>query len=210
MIINKGNLTLCNANNLFKGREVRGLSYTIKRVLSYYKKENMDFSKPITYFQKKSINMKKVGRPKIATKQFPYNWVTEVLNMMGQGASQKEVQAYLDIATNTFMRIMRDEKVFLNTIKKGRRLSQAWWEKEGRTNLHSKDFNPTLWYMNMKNRFGWRDRNDITSREEKIGESPFTEEKTSEIAKDLHRLIYGDKNPAEDGTEATGAQDDKG
>lgn len=39
-------------------------------------------------------------------------------------------------------------------------LSEAWWEEHGRLNLHNREFNSVLWYMNMKNRFGWRDRID--------------------------------------------------
>ena len=40
--------------------------------------------------------------------------------------------------------------------------------KQGRKNLENKEFNSTLWYMNMKNRFGWKDRNDLTTNDKEI------------------------------------------
>ena len=49
---------------------------------------------------------------------------------------------------------MVDQEGFFDTIKKGRVLSQAWWEKQGRTNLSAKEFQTGLWVQNMKCRFG--------------------------------------------------------
>jgi hypothetical protein len=57
---------------------------------------------------------------------------------------------------------MKENDEFSITIKKGRMLSESWWNKSGRKNLKEKDFSYTGWYMNMKNRFGWRDKQETT------------------------------------------------
>ena len=99
---------------------------------------------------------KKVGRP---TKYKPEMCKT-VLELMKEGASQEEVCGHLDIARETFYRWKDENKEFSDTIKRGVRLSQAWWEKEGRTSLRDREFNYTGWYMNMKNRFKWADKKE--------------------------------------------------
>jgi hypothetical protein len=45
---------------------------------------------------------------------------------------------------------------FSETIKEARDKCEAWWEQQGRVNLKDKDFNATLFMMNMVNRFKWR------------------------------------------------------
>ena len=90
----------------------------------------------------------------------------KLIEMMSEGASLKEVAAALGVSRET-LRNWGDEKSstyrpdFSGTIKKGLELSEAWWERQGRTNLFNKDFSCVLWYMNMKNRFGWRDKQEI-------------------------------------------------
>ncbi len=107
--------------------------------------------------------MAELGRPKITPADFPHDWKQKVEQLMSTGASRMEVYNYLDIDDETFARLVKEDIDFSATIKRGLRASQAWWESQGRFNLENKDFNYVGWYMNMKNRFGWRDKQDITT-----------------------------------------------
>lgn len=113
--------------------------------------------------------MTKVGRPT----KYKSSMCKTVIELMSEGASKTEVCAELNICFDTLARWQNpkcDDFIleFSDAIKHGQRLSEAWWQRQGRKNLENKEFSPTLWYMNMKNRFGWRDKQDITSDGEKM------------------------------------------
>jgi hypothetical protein len=101
-----------------------------------------------------------VGRPKITTADFPTDWKERVLGEFKMGASREEIYAMLDISDRTFARLLKEDKEFLRTIKTGERYSQAWWLNVGRTQLRNKEFSYVGWYMNMKNRFDWADKQE--------------------------------------------------
>ena len=92
----------------------------------------------------------------------PKNWQEDAINAYKEGASDVEIRAYVldGISDDLWYRLIKEDETFARTIKKGKLFSQAWWEKQGRTNLKNREFNPTTWYMNMKNRFGWRDKTE--------------------------------------------------
>ena len=69
-----------------------------------------------------------------------------------------EALADLGIWEDTFYRWVKEIPKFTEAVKIGTQLSRMWWERQGRLSLRDKDFNHGLWYMNMKNRFGWTDR----------------------------------------------------
>lgn len=107
--------------------------------------------------------MNNVGRPKDTIESLPEGWYNDILAMFEEGASDVEVKALIfkwrgSFSNDLWCRWMAEEPQFSETIKIGKLLSEAWWNREGRTNLKDKDFSYTGWYMNMKNRFGWMDK----------------------------------------------------
>jgi len=95
------------------------------------------------------------GRPKKTVKDLSKNWKSTVTRLYKAGASDMEIKAALSMSNDLFSRFMDEEKEFSESVKKGKIISQAWWEKQGRTNLTNREFSPVLWFMNMRNRFRW-------------------------------------------------------
>jgi hypothetical protein len=127
------------------------------------------------------------GRPKISLSILWEGWYNDVLDLYREGADDVEVRAMIaehridqeDSKKKTYSwdlwdRFLEDHEEFSETIKTGRLLSEAFFKKIGRKNLENREFNYTGWYMQMKNRFGWKDKQetDITSGGEKVGISP--------------------------------------
>lgn len=99
------------------------------------------------------------GRP---TKYLP-EMCAKVIELMVDGASLVEVAAELGICEKTIHLWKKDNHFpeFSEAVERGVQLSEAWWERQGRVNLENRDFNYTGWYMNMKNRFKWRDKYEV-------------------------------------------------
>jgi hypothetical protein len=108
------------------------------------------------------------GRPLITIQDLRPDWKEAILTEMAEGASLTEIDVLLGISKDTRLRLIKDNQEFSDTINVGRASSKAWWLKAGRKNLMNKEFSPTLWYMNMKNRFFWTDRRDVTTKGDKI------------------------------------------
>ena len=134
------------------------------------------------YDKKETISKRPVGRPKITTRDFKPNWKEKLISMGKMGCSDVEMRCELGISDDTWYRMMKEDEVFSGTVKEARGFCRAWWEAHGRKQLENKDFSPTLWYMNMKNRFGWADKRGIdhTSKGEKIEGFTYVVPKESE------------------------------
>jgi hypothetical protein len=111
------------------------------------------------------------GRPKEGLDTLPKGWQKKILNLYENGGSDVEVKALIygwrsSFSEDLWYRWIDEEPMFSETIKRGKKLSEAWWHSMGRCNLmvdnDGPKLNATLWYMNMKNRFGWADKQENT------------------------------------------------
>ena len=121
-----------------------------------------------------------MGRP-LETLDLEIGWHIQVLEMYREGCSDVEVKSFIyelrgSFSNDLWDRWMKEEQEFSETIKMGKMLSEAWWHSKGRKSLENKEFSYTGWYMNMKNRFGWADKQEIENTNININASPTPEE----------------------------------
>jgi hypothetical protein len=107
-----------------------------------------------------------VGRPKVTLADLRPDWREVMLDLGAQGASAVEIRCNLYAEKHKVMsddlwdRLIAEDEDFSGTVKKAKLLCEQWWEREGRTSLRDGSFSYTGWYMNMKNRFGWKDKSE--------------------------------------------------
>jgi len=115
--------------------------------------------------EQKLIEKKKsAGRPSKSLKDLhlPDNWKETIFKLSAQGLAREEIYLhYYRINPYLFDRLCERETEFFEVVKKAEKLCQGWWMEVGRKSLKRKNFHDALWYMNMKNRFGWKDRSEI-------------------------------------------------
>ena len=109
------------------------------------------------------------GKPKTGLDVLWDGWYNDILALYKEGASDVEIRALIYEKTEgetkgsykLWDRWITEEIEFGETIRMGRLLSEAWWHKKGRESLEIREFNYNGWYMQMKNRFGWADKQEI-------------------------------------------------
>lgn len=81
-----------------------------------------------------------------------------VIKLMAEGISIVELVAEFKVHRSTIYDWEKAHPEFKDALDYGRALAEAWWLRKGRESLNDKTFRTGLWYMTMKNRFGWRDK----------------------------------------------------
>lgn len=100
--------------------------------------------------------MAKQGRPT----KYDESLIPKIIPYLADGKSIEQLSIHLGITKETLYVWLKDpeKKSFSDAIKIGLEHSHAWWLEKGREGVTNKDIQATMWYMNMKNRFGWADK----------------------------------------------------
>jgi transposase-like protein len=80
--------------------------------------------------------------------------------IMINGGSVAEVCAKFEISKQCHSRWLKNHEEYALEMGIGQQLSEAWWANKGKQSLESKDFQYGNYSFNMRNRFGWRIKED--------------------------------------------------
>lgn len=100
--------------------------------------------------------MKQMGRPTNYTDEIGEKF----FDLLAAGNSVATACRKLNVGRTTFYNWKADNANFALTIIEGEWFSRGWWEEQGQIHLQNKEFNTQLYYRNMCNRFGWRDKTE--------------------------------------------------
>lgn len=83
---------------------------------------------------------------------------------LSEGYSKEALAGNLRIAKDTLYRWIEEHGQFSDAIKRGEAAGQVMWETMGLDGAQGKieGFNAAAWIFNMKNRHGWRDKQEVT------------------------------------------------
>jgi len=84
--------------------------------------------------------------------------------VLGEGYSQAVLAGELGVDEDTITAWKQRHPKFLGAIKSGALKGQKMWEGMGMDGARGgiEGFNSASWIFNMKNRFGWRDKQEIS------------------------------------------------
>ena len=100
-------------------------------------------------------------------KKLPEGWDGILGKLYKEGASDTEIRAALKMSKALWESLYNDPESssFKQVVDFGRELAKGWWLTAGRINLHVRNFNANLWHMNMKNRYGWSDKTEVSTKD---------------------------------------------
>jgi hypothetical protein len=129
--------------------------------------------------EKKKKKYDSPGRP---TKYRPY-YCGLLIEKMSEGFSYEAFAGFVSVAVDTLYEWEKNFKEFSDAKKVAFTKNRVFWEKacidnlinsttstrgkDGSTKTESKSLNNAAWIFNMKNRFHWRDRMEVSSDDEK-------------------------------------------
>ena len=111
-----------------------------------------------------------------------------VVSLGSEGRSKTEIAFEIGVVRQTLDEWALKHSDFSHALTRAKQAEQAWWERQGRTNLTAQVFQSSMWSRSMAARFpdDWRE----TSRQEQTGPNggPI------QVAK-IERVIVDPSNP---------------
>lgn len=112
---------------------------------------------------KKNGKAGRTGRPRT---EFDPTWSAALIEHMAVGLSFESFGAKIGHHSEFLYEQLKRSSDFANAKKIGEARSRLFWELEGISGMRmGKDFNAAVWIFNMKNRFGWTDRTELTGKD---------------------------------------------
>jgi len=144
-------------NNIPKTGDARHRPPTDQKIKT---KQLVSIKIPSASGRKKGENIvdekkKKRGAP---LKEYKKEYAELLLKEMENGASQIEVCRKIGIWEGLFYSWIEKNPSFSRAYEFGKMLCKGWWLEQGRINLGNRAFNGSLYFFNMKNRFGWHEQ----------------------------------------------------
>lgn len=86
----------------------------------------------------------------------------KIPDLYKNGEADVEVAVNIGISKDTFYRWLKEIPDFAKAVHVGRSLSEKWWLEMGREGVMGiRKVQATIWFANMKNRFGWKDQVEV-------------------------------------------------
>jgi hypothetical protein len=100
-----------------------------------------------------------VGRPT----EYKPEYCEEIIGFMSNGASQVQFAAHIGVCKDTINEWAKKHEEFTYARKIAMTKCEAWWEAAGQQGMRTTGgFNAATWIFNMKARFKWQDRTEVT------------------------------------------------
>lgn len=102
------------------------------------------------------------GRPATTVHNLIDDWEEKIKEAAQGGASDAELRCILGLGKSAWYTLLETSSQFREAINICHELSEVWWERTGRSMASGGHVgNATVWVFNMKNRFGWHDKQQL-------------------------------------------------
>jgi hypothetical protein len=105
-----------------------------------------------------------VSLPRTTLAYLPEGWQQMARDAAQEGAGTLKISALLGITRDRWQTLHKDYEEFRQVMDECKMLSQIWWEEHGQRMATGEcdKGSAAVWIFNMKNRYGWRDKQEIT------------------------------------------------